>query len=279
VIVPCLDEEANLASTIADILAVAPDLPVDVDVLMIDDGSTDGTRALMERLCAEHPRLRMRVNPGNLGLGRSVMRAYEEIPEGTWVTVFPGDNEYVFASVANLLEARARYDIVLGYLQNPVIRPIMRRLASYAFTKVVSSLYGFSFRYLNGFKLYRVETVRGLDVVSGGHAYTAEILAKAVLRQPLLRIGEAPFAARGRAEGASKAFRPQSILRAVREVVAGFRSVQAYRDQLLRAQAVPGPSAGVQPGEPGGEPAVLSPAEREEGAPVVDATPQGRTDA
>lgn len=233
VIIPCFNEEGNLRNTVRDVLTVAPSLPVEVEVLLIDDASTDGTRALMERLCVEHDALRMRVNERNQGVGVSVMEAYDSIPAGSWVTGLPGDNELVFASIGAFLERRHEYDLILGYIQNPVIRPVRRRLASWAFTRVVALLYGFPFRYYNGLKLYRVEVFKGIETVSTGHAYMAELIAKAVLRWPMIRVGEAPFAARGRARGTSKAFRPGSVLKAAREAWAGWRSVTHMRRHLL----------------------------------------------
>jgi hypothetical protein len=107
-------------------------------------------------------------------------------------------------------------------------------------------LYGFPLRYLNGMKLYRIEAFRGIEVVSAGHGFNAELLAKAVLRNPDLRIGEAPFLARGRAHGQSKAFRPQSIARSVHEALTGYLSVCAYRRQIIAQEqhtATPADSA------------------------------------
>jgi len=235
VIVPCLNEERGVVKTVEDVIAVAPELPVAVEVLMIDDGSTDDTAQMMERLCAKHSRCRMRRNPQNMGLGRSVMSAYGEVPDGSWVTVLPGDHELDFKSIHNFLNVRDRFDLILGYLQNPVIRPFRRRVASAAFGHVVRSLYGLDYRYLNGLKLYRIETFRGIEVQSSGYAYTAELIAKAILRNPSLRIGEAPFVARGRAHGRSNAFRPSAIANAVYEVVRGQRLVASYRDQVIGA--------------------------------------------
>lgn len=234
VLVPCLDEETIIASTVADIAATVPSLPVDVRIVMIDDGSTDSTRSRMEALCEQHASCSMITNDSNLGIGSSVVRAYATIPDGSWVTVIPGDNEFVFASISNFLEVRDRYDVILGYLQNAVIRTMRRRLASFVFTKTVSMLYGFSWRYLNGMKMYRIEAFRGIDVVSSGHAFIPELLAKAQLRSPELRVGEVPFAARGRARGKSKALRLRSVTRSVLEVWKASRSVARYRSAITR---------------------------------------------
>ncbi len=238
VIVPCLNEEELVVLTVEEIMAVAPSLPVRVEVIMVDDGSTDGTRAAMEALCQRYPdNCRMRVNPKNLGGARSVFDTIDELDEDSWVTCFPGDNEMVFECIRNFLDIRKDYDLILGYLQNGVIRTIPRRFGSAAFTQVTRALYGFQWRYLNGIKIYRASVFKGINTVSSGHAANAELIAKAILRDPTLRVGEAPFLARGRAIGTSKAFRPTSIATAMRETLAGYRNVVKFRkDQIKKDQ-------------------------------------------
>lgn len=241
-IIPCLDEEATVAAAVEEVLAHTPALPMPVQLILIDDGSRDRTGAVMRELVARYPACELIVNPHNLGLGRSVMNAYERIPDRSWVTVFPGDREIVFApSIDSFMAARERHDVILGYLQNPVIRTVTRRLASWAYTKVTSTLYGFGWRYLNGMKMYRVDAFRGIEVRSSGHAYIAELLAKAQLRNPALRIGEAPFVARGRKSGDSRAFTLRSIARAVQEVHKGGRAVASWREELVRSGALAPP--------------------------------------
>jgi len=237
VIIPCLDEEASIDAVVDEVLEHAPKLPTAVEIVLIDDGSTDGTRERMAAICAREPTCRMIVNDENVGLGASVQKAYRDLPEGTWVTVLPGDGELVFSvSLDNFMALRHDHDVILGYLQNPVIRTLGRRLASWAFTRVAATLYGFPWNYLNGLKMYKVEAFRSLEVVSGGHAYVAEMLAKAQLRNPCLRITQAPFVARGRPFGASKAIAPRAVLRALREVWSGARAVSAYRREVVRGR-------------------------------------------
>lgn len=233
VIIPCLDEADSVEGTVGTVRAVSPTLEVDVEVVLVDDGSTDATADRMRELCERHPDVRMRQNPRNLGVGRSVIQTLETLDPSSWVTVLPGDNEFIFDSIRAFLEVRDDFDVILGYLKNPVIRTIPRRIASQSFTSVSAFLYGFPYRYLNGMKLYRARSFRGIEVVSSGHAFTAELMAKALLRDPKLRIGEVGFLSRGRTDGRSKAFRPRSVLRALREVYVGHRSVARYRNDLL----------------------------------------------
>ena len=119
---------------------------------------------------------------------------------------------------------------------NPIIRTFTRRMASNAFRSLACLLYGYNFRYLNGMKMYRLWAFQGIEVKSGGFAYNAELVAKAILRNPNLRIGEAPFVARGRAAGSTTAFKPKAILRAVRELNRGVQSVHEYRLAVIRAE-------------------------------------------
>ncbi len=239
VLIPCLNEEANVRAAAESVFSVAEALPVDVRVILIDDGSTDRTRAEMREICLEHPQCcELIAHDSNRGMGLSVMKAYDRIPDGAWVHVTPGDNELDFAaSIRGFLEVRHQYDVILGYLHNAVIRPMGRRFASFGFSKVVGTLYGFPYRYLNGFKVYRVEAFRHLDVVSQGHAFFAELLAKALLRKPDLRIGEVPFYGRGRAVGHSKAIRPSAIVQAIWEVFKGARSVARYREKVIKGRS------------------------------------------
>jgi len=217
------------------VLAVSEGLPLVVELLLIDDGSTDSTAKVMEDLCREYSACRMKVNAENRGLGRSVRDAYDGIEPGSWVTVVPGDDEFLFDSIQEFLAVRDRYDLILGYLQNPVIRSMRRRMASRLFNLVVGWLYGFNFRYLNGMKMYRAWVFQGIQIKSSGHAYVAELLAKAILRVPRLRIGEVPFAARGRATGSSKAIQPLSLWKALKDVWVGKVSVNSYRAEVIRS--------------------------------------------
>ena len=121
VIVPCLDEALALPATVAEILALVPSLPVEVQVLLIDDGSKDATWTVMQQLAAAHPAIRIHQNPGNLGLGRSVMSAWERLPADSWATVLPGDGEIFFDSIENFLAVRDRYDVILGYVSSVLL--------------------------------------------------------------------------------------------------------------------------------------------------------------
>ncbi len=233
--IQCYNEEHSLEATVVDIDAMADLVPeMEVEIVMIDDGSTDGTRAVMHQLEERFPRCVTRVNPRNMGPGGSVVALWAETDPDWWFTALPGDNEIVAQSMLNHARVRRDNDIIIGYLQNPIIRPMRRRIASFVFNQFVQWTYAFPFRYMNGPKLYRVRAFQGIEVVGGGHAFNAELMAKALLRKPDLRIEEVPFVARGRAAGSSKAFTPRNILKAAREFYQGYMSVRGYRERVIK---------------------------------------------
>ncbi len=236
VIIPCLNEGRNIEATAADVMAEAPLIPMELEVVLVDDGSTDDTAEKMEAICKRDSRFRMVRHERNKGVGYTWLEGIANARPDDWVTGIAGDNEMVFKSIHSMLAMRKDYDLILGYFQNPIVRTLTRRVASAIFVQVTNFAYGWSFKYLNGMVLVRASTYKGIDVTSGGHAYGPEMIAKALLRNPFLRIGEAPFAARGRASGGSKAFTPGGIGHALVDFTRGYLSVSRYRDGVVTGQ-------------------------------------------
>ncbi len=233
VLVPCLNEEANVAAAAQAVLAEADKLPMELAVLLLDDGSTDGTRQVIEQLCKDEPRCHAIFHEKNQGVGATFVEGVNWANDEDWVTVHPGDNEFDFWSIHRFVAMRKDFDLILGYPQNAIVRTTTRRLASLAFHLVTQVTYGFEYRYLNGFWLFRARHFKGIPVKSGGHAFCPEFIAKAQLRYPSLRIGEAPYVSRGRKVGGSRAFTPKAIFRAVREFGIGLHEVAQYREQMV----------------------------------------------
>ncbi len=117
VAVMLFNEADNLEHSIQDILAVSLPVGWHLEILIIDDGSTDGSDAIAERLAAVHPNIRIVRHSLNQGLGQ-VYRTGFESARGDWLTFLPADGQIPMSEVLLLLQARESHqvDLVLGTL-------------------------------------------------------------------------------------------------------------------------------------------------------------------
>jgi glycosyltransferase involved in cell wall biosynthesis len=207
---------------------------VSFEALIVDDGSTDGTGAIADRLAAEDPRVRVIHNPRNRGLGFNYSLGVGEA-RGRYVMMVPGDNEVLPDTVAALLGCVGRADIVVPYIANQGIRPLGRRVLSRLFTAGMNALFDLKLRYYNGIVIHRTDLVRSVPIRTQGFSYQAEALVR------LIRSGrsyvQAPMVIRERPGGRSKALRIRNAARVMRSVLSLFIAVRCVEREKYRRPA------------------------------------------
>lgn len=105
ILAPCLNEEANLDELLRRVGAVMDALPFESELVLVDDGSIDGTWPTMLRLQAREPRLVLRRHPKNLGIVPA-WRTAVEAARGELVCVIDADLQYRPEDIPRLIEAR-----------------------------------------------------------------------------------------------------------------------------------------------------------------------------
>jgi dolichol-phosphate mannosyltransferase len=208
-VVPTYNEADNLAWIVGRLRAAEPE----VDVLVVDDGSPDGTGKLADRLAADREELRVLHRPGKGGLGPAYLAGFAEALAGGagYVLEMDADFSHDPEDVGRLLAAaRDGADLVLGsrYVPGGGVTDwgALRRLISRGGSLYARVLLGMHQHDLTGgFKCFRRATLEAIDlgsVTSKGYAFQIELTYRAAQRG--LRIVEVPIVFRERRVGESK---------------------------------------------------------------------------
>lgn len=179
VIVPALNEEANLRAAVEAVLGTIGPVASSLEVLVYDDASTDRTGAIADELAAQDPRVRAFHNPRRLNIG-GIYHAGVRQARGDYVFLVPGDNEVRVDEIARGLRHLDRAALVVFYVTNRGVRSWKRRALSRLYVRAVNVLFGTRFCYTNGTNVFRTSVVRDLGIRTGGFAYQTEALVKAV---------------------------------------------------------------------------------------------------
>ena len=182
VAIPALNEERNIAAAIRSVLEAAMTVrELAVEIIVIDDGSTDRTAEIVETLCREHTNVRLLRNPRNIGLGASLRRAIAE-GRGEKFLFVPGDNDMPRATLELLFRNAYLADVVMCYFLNDEIRGRVRFMVSNVFMLIYTTLFDLYVQYINGPAVYPTSRLRELDLRSTRFSIVAEINVK-LLRQ------------------------------------------------------------------------------------------------
>jgi dolichol-phosphate mannosyltransferase len=209
VIVPTYNERENIARLIEAILSQDPRL----EIVVIDDGSPDGTGDIVEEIMAVNTRVHIVRRERKMGLGTAYIAGFRWALERGYDFVFEMDADFSHdpGHLPEFLRAIQSADLVLGsrYREGKVTIvnwPIQRLLLSYfanVYSRVVTGLPLWDGT--GGFKCFRREVLQAIDfdkVRSNGYAFQIEMSFRAWKKG--FRIAEIPIVFVDRTEGQSK---------------------------------------------------------------------------
>ncbi len=186
VVLPTYNERENLPLIVPRILEAAPQ----VDVLVVDDNSPDGTGTIADELAAREPRVRVLHRPRKQGLGRAYLAGFAQALERGYGRVLEMDADFSHdpSRLPALLAADA--DLVLGSRYVPgggtVNWGLGRRVLSRGGSLYARTILGVHVRDLTGgFKCFRREVLESLDLASvrsSGYAFQIELTYRALRR-------------------------------------------------------------------------------------------------
>jgi glycosyltransferase involved in cell wall biosynthesis len=217
VLVPCYNERATIERLLNAVVAV--DTGLRLEVLVGDDGSSDGTRDILSRL--NLPGVTVIFMPDNVGRG-GVIKHLWTLAKGEIIVHQDADLEYdpqdYVALLQPLLEDRA--DVVYGSRFKGSIEKMrwLNRMGNRVMTGAARALYGVQVSDLmTCYKMYRASLIAGLHIRANGFDFEAEFTAR--LAQRGARFAEVPVRFSGRTFEEGKKIRAFDAVRVMRELV------------------------------------------------------------
>ncbi|HBY59460.1 MAG TPA: glycosyl transferase [Solibacterales bacterium] len=186
IVIPAYNEERRLGGTLDQVLAYLDGHPRSfAEVLAVDDGSRDGTAALIQSYAARDPRVQLVSNPGNRGKGYAVRHGLTRAA-GEWVLFTDADLSSPMVELAKLREAVERTGASIAIGSRAIDRsligvrqPWARETAGRLFNLVMRLITGLPFHDTQcGFKLFRRDAAQAVSRLQqiDGFGFDVELL-------------------------------------------------------------------------------------------------------
>jgi len=197
IIIPAYNEAATIKENVVETIVTFQDFGVDFEIILIDDGSTDGTGEQIQQLATNYKNIKTIRNMKNFGKGRALKKGFR-FAKGDYIIFLDADMDLhpgqiqTFFDIMRLDDA----DVVIGSKRHP------NSMVNYSFArKIISDIYFFLIKVFfglpirdtqTGLKLFKRKVLREVfpKIVIKAFAYDLEILVNA--RKSGYAIAEAP---------------------------------------------------------------------------------------
>lgn len=216
---PAKDEAENVEAVVRDALRILPGVAERFEITIVDDGSTDGTGEIADRLAAVDTRVRVIHHTTNRGYGGAVRSGLLAASE-PYVFYTDGDQQFDLADLPRLIGRIGDADVVAGYRLKRM-DPRRRLVVAWVYNRLIRALFGVGVRDVDcAYKLFRRDVFSRVPLTrvhSDGAFFSPELLI--TLRAAGIRIVEVGVPHYPRTKGAPKGAPPKVILRAIRDLL------------------------------------------------------------
>ncbi|HLI50974.1 MAG TPA: glycosyltransferase family 2 protein [Thermomicrobiaceae bacterium] len=225
-VMPAHNEVQNLPAVVARAVEVLTRLAESYQIVIVDDGSQDGTTQLIDKLASDNPSILAVHHPRNLGYGAALTSGFKAAT-GDYIMFMDADQQFDIGDLTYLAPFIGQYDIVAGYRlhrQDALYRLVYARI----FNLAVRPLFGVKVRDVDcAFKVCRADLLHQIELTSPGALINTELLAKAI--RSGARIVEVGVNHYPRPSGESSGGSPKVVFRAMKETLALWLRMRLYQ--------------------------------------------------
>ncbi len=174
VVVPAFNEETTVGGVIRAHVDMGRRIAGEVEVIVCDDGSTDGTPQAIASAAADLPEVRILRNQPNAGIPATMKRLYAE-SRGDWVFFTPADGQVPVTALETMWNVREGQALVVGS-RVPRKDPLTRLLIAELYSAGLRLIFRLPVRDIDSVKLYRGDDLRSLKITSRSNFFEAEML-------------------------------------------------------------------------------------------------------
>jgi len=175
---PVYNEERNIQKLVENLLKILPKVAEKYEIIIVNDGSTDGTEKIINKLTEENVYIRALHHKENQGYGAAIRSGFVN-SQYNYIFFTDGDNQFDVFEIKKLINYINEYDIVIGYRINRKDN-FIRRFNAWSWHILIRLLFGLNIRDVNcAFKLFRRGVMKKINIESEGAMINAEILAHA----------------------------------------------------------------------------------------------------
>jgi glycosyltransferase involved in cell wall biosynthesis len=216
---PALNEEDNVTPIVEEALAVLPRFADDLEITVVDDGSSDRTGAIADELARSDSRVRVIHHGTRRGYGGAVRSGLVAATK-PWIFFTDGDRQFALEDLALLVAATDGADAVVGFRKKRA-DPARRLFVAWVYNRLIRLLFGGDWRDVDcAFKLFRREVFVRVPlerVRSNGAFFSPELLI--TLRREGVRVRQVGVRHFPRTAHEPKGASPRVIFRAIRDLL------------------------------------------------------------